>query len=307
MSLCFPHSRALIERVRPHQYRQIVFGPLSRLADAATVFSTPATSHSTRMDIGRWHAGAAVSGLVFAVLFALNPVFGSPGTSWILYRRWASASSATITPISTWRCVGRCAARGPCWPDGGGVRRRAQSERISRDCRSKGAGRLCIAMFRRSAMVCIAAPGLRRGSLIARRRFPSTQRRRGSVFGDFARFAEQAFKIIDWLPSRATAAAFAIVGDFEDAVFCWRTGGKMAGRPDGIVLASGVPAPLACAWGCRSLKRRVADRVEIGTGDEADVDFMQSAVGLVWRAIVLWLVLLLLFGAYQLVAVDEVE
>ena len=32
----------------------------------------------------------------------------------------------------------------------------------------------------------------------------------------------------------------------------------------------------------------VSDRAELGTGDDADVDFMQSAVGLVWRAIVLW-------------------
>ena len=38
----------------------------------------------------------------------------------------------------------------------------------------------------------------------------------------------------------------------------------------------------------------VAERAEIGTGEEADVDFMESAVGLVWRALVLWLLLLLL-------------
>jgi cobalamin biosynthesis protein CobD/CbiB len=36
------------------------------------------------------------------------------------------------------------------------------------------------------------------------------------------------------------------------------------------------------------------ERPELGTGDEADVDFMQSAVGLVWRAMVFWLIILLL-------------
>jgi cobalamin biosynthesis protein CobD/CbiB len=39
----------------------------------------------------------------------------------------------------------------------------------------------------------------------------------------------------------------------------------------------------------------------MGTGDAADVDFMQSAVGLVWRALVLWLLLLLLLGLASLV------
>ncbi|MBP6638159.1 MAG: CobD/CbiB family protein, partial [Sulfuritalea sp.] len=40
---------------------------------------------------------------------------------------------------------------------------------------------------------------------------------------DFSTFSRQVFGIIDWLPLRATASAFAIVGDFEDAVYCWRT------------------------------------------------------------------------------------
>ena len=43
----------------------------------------------------------------------------------------------------------------------------------------------------------------------------------GSVveFGDFARFPHQVFALLDWLPSRFTAASFAVVGDFEDAVY----------------------------------------------------------------------------------------
>ncbi|MBN8497378.1 hypothetical protein [Accumulibacter sp.] len=52
--------------------------------------------------------------------------------------------------------------------------------------------------------------------------------------------------------------------------------------------------------GQRAAGSRV-DRVEIGPGDEADVDFMESAVGLVWRALVLWCLLLLLLGLASLV------
>ena len=32
-------------------------------------------------------------------------------------------------------------------------------------------------------------------------------------------------------------------------------------------------------------------RPELGLGDEADVDYMQSTVGLIWRALVLWMFL----------------
>ena len=39
-------------------------------------------------------------------------------------------------------------------------------------------------------------------------------------FGQFGEFARQAYYWIDWLPLRLTAITFAIVGDFEDTVYC---------------------------------------------------------------------------------------
>jgi cobalamin biosynthesis protein CobD/CbiB len=119
---------------------------------------------------------------------------------------------------------------------------------------------------------------------------------------DFSLFSRQVFGIIDWLPLRATASAFAIVGDFEDAVFCWRT--QPAQWPDrelGIVLASGAGA-LGVQLGRPVVEGvEVSDRAELGLGDPADVDFMQSAVGLVWRATMLWMLLLFLLGLASLV------
>ena len=59
----------------------------------------------------------------------------------------------------------------------------------------------------------------------------------------FNQFTKQAFEWLDWLPARVTASSFAIVGDFEDAVYCWRT--HASGWSDkalGIVLASGAGA-----------------------------------------------------------------
>jgi adenosylcobinamide-phosphate synthase len=112
--------------------------------------------------------------------------------------------------------------------------------------------------------------------------------------GRFGEFSLAALRAIDWLPARCTAASFAIVGDFEDAVYCWRT--QAARWPDpllGVVLAAGAGAlglrlglPIAPAGG-------VADRPELGLGEEADVPFLDSTVGLVWRTLVLWLALVL--------------
>lgn len=114
---------------------------------------------------------------------------------------------------------------------------------------------------------------------------------------NFGKFAAQLYHWIEWLPMRLTAATFAIVGNFEDAVYCWRT--QAAGWPDpegGIILASGAGAlGVRLGMPVGQFDLSVA-RPELGFGDEADVDFMQSAVGLVWRALVFWLIMLLLLS-----------
>ncbi|MBI3903824.1 MAG: CobD/CbiB family protein [Nitrosomonadales bacterium] len=123
-----------------------------------------------------------------------------------------------------------------------------------------------------------------------------------SEFGEFGVFARQAYRWMEWLPLRLTATTFAIVGDFEDTVYCWRTQAQNWPDPEaGIVLASGAGA-LGVRLGSPIPQGGLPlDRPELGMGDEADADFMQSTVGLVWRALAFWLVLLLLLGLATLV------
>ena len=111
----------------------------------------------------------------------------------------------------------------------------------------------------------------------------------------FGVFFSRAFMLLDWLPARLTAATFAVVGDFEDAVFCWRTQApQWPDQASGILLASGAGAlgarlgmPVPDALGIEA-------RPELGVGDDVDVEHMQSAIGLIWRALVLCLLLLAL-------------
>jgi len=114
-------------------------------------------------------------------------------------------------------------------------------------------------------------------------------------FGAFGHFAARAFEVIDWLPARIAAACFAIVGDFEDAVYCWRTqASRWADRSSGILLASGAGA-LGVRLGMPVYESgEITERAELGLGEDADADFMQSAIGLVWRTLVLCLLLLTL-------------
>lgn len=123
-----------------------------------------------------------------------------------------------------------------------------------------------------------------------------------SMLGKFGEFARQAFYVLEWLPIRLTAMTFAIVGDFEDTIYCWRTQAK--NWPDseaGILLASGAGA-LGVRLGMPIPQDgMLVDREELGIGDDADTDFMQSAIGLVWRSVVFWMLLLMLLTLAHLV------
>ncbi|HEX8739640.1 MAG TPA: CobD/CbiB family protein [Casimicrobiaceae bacterium] len=112
--------------------------------------------------------------------------------------------------------------------------------------------------------------------------------------------ARRFLRLLDWLPARLTALAFAAVGDFEDAIYCWRTQARhwpdaLGGGAAGIVLATGAGAlgvrlggPLPGVSGEPEL------RPDLGVGDVVEPEVLPSAVGLVWRALVLWLLLVLL-------------
>jgi adenosylcobinamide-phosphate synthase len=124
----------------------------------------------------------------------------------------------------------------------------------------------------------------------------------------FGRFAAQAFYWIDWVPARLTAIAFAIVGNFEDAIYAWR---NFAERwPDeaiGIILSAGGGA-MGVRLGAPSVNAADVLPADVMTmesngiesdappGEESSARAMQSTVGLVWRSLLLWMLLLLLLS-----------
>jgi adenosylcobinamide-phosphate synthase len=125
----------------------------------------------------------------------------------------------------------------------------------------------------------------------------------------FGQFAAKAFYWIDWLPVRLTAVAFAVVGNFEDAIYAWRNfAHRWADEAKGIILTAGGGAmgvrlgtPYENASGVvlpadAATVDSLDTEAEVLPGVEPTVRALQSTVGLVWRALLLWMMLLLLLS-----------
>ncbi|MET3130851.1 adenosylcobinamide-phosphate synthase [Oxalobacteraceae bacterium GrIS 1.11] len=124
----------------------------------------------------------------------------------------------------------------------------------------------------------------------------------------FGQFAARAFYWIDWIPVRLTAVAFAVVGNFEDAIYAWRNfADRWQDEAIGIILSAGGGAmgvrlgtPLENASKVLPLDAATVDTTESESeslpGEEPSVRSLQSTVGLVWRALLLWMLLLLLLS-----------
>lgn len=124
----------------------------------------------------------------------------------------------------------------------------------------------------------------------------------------FGRFAAQAYYWIDWAPARLTAAAFAVVGNFEDAVYAWRNfAHRWHDETMGIILSAGggamgvrLGSPAENATALMPADAVALDAsgldADILPGEEASPRALQSTVGLVWRALLLWMLLLLLLS-----------
>lgn len=115
---------------------------------------------------------------------------------------------------------------------------------------------------------------------------------------EFGRFAQRAFAWIDWAPARMSALGFAMVGDFEGAVYCWRKV-KGAGGFPGVESRAVVLGAASGALGIRIMSSAESARYFDEPGQEGaglrepDSATPRSMVGLAWRSLILWLILLL--------------
>ena len=150
------------------------------------------------------------------------------------------------------------------------------------------------------------------------------------------RSAARAWGVIDYVPARVTSLGFAVVGSFEEAIDAWRqythrltanVSAISGNRNDGVILAATSGAVNVQLGGAALKARRLTGTVggvstgaagldtgaasepesvtdpeafEATPGRQPEVAHLRSIVGLVWRSVVLWMVLLALLTLARL-------
>ena len=287
----------LLEQIWPLPYRLIIQEPLTRLARFVESFLN-AGERSYGLIAWLIAVGGLVlfAGGVYALLYSFSPLLAGLWNILVLYLTMG------FRQFSDYYLAIQQALR---MDDLAQARRFLADwrEQSSEDISSPEIARLAIEQALRvshqhvfGVLICfLLLPGPCGAVLYRSAAFFSHMwgKRTDTDVGTFGRFSQQAFAFIDWLPSRFTAIGFAIVGNFEDALYCWRTQADIApdspsGNGVGIVLASG-----SGAMGLRLCNEAAGDN-ESAERTAAGVDAMQSTIGLLWRALILWLLVLLL-------------
>jgi len=136
--------------------------------------------------------------------------------------------------------------------------------------------------------------------------------------------ASQAWGVMDYLPARITSLGFAVVGSFEDAIDAWRNYSQrisndasmtLESRNDGIILAA-TSGAVNVRLGGQAMQTTFDPNASAGflavdaatldapmqptLGRVPEVAHLRSIVGLVWRSVVLWMVLLALLTLARL-------
>jgi adenosylcobinamide-phosphate synthase len=124
--------------------------------------------------------------------------------------------------------------------------------------------------------------------------------------------ASHAWTVVDWVPARMTAISFAVVGSFEDAIDGWRSySARHPGDNNGVILAAtagAVGIKLGGGANQNASSPKEGTPLEVTVRLSTDATFSQSPelahlaviVGLVWRTVVMWMVLLALLTLARL-------
>jgi adenosylcobinamide-phosphate synthase len=132
--------------------------------------------------------------------------------------------------------------------------------------------------------------------------------------------SRQLFALLDHVPARLTAFGFAVVGNFEDAVDAWRRHAVLWVRPNEGTILSAASGALGVRLGGQVAPAAGTDQADVtrtlirgqspevieaqgstSNGVPPQMAHLRSVVGLIWRSVVLWMLLLALLSLANLV------
>jgi adenosylcobinamide-phosphate synthase len=120
---------------------------------------------------------------------------------------------------------------------------------------------------------------------------------RNARYLHFGRAAARIDDVLNWLPARCCALSYALVGNRQAALRCWRTQAAQCDSPNaGPVMASGAGALGVVLGGDASYGGELHWRPTLGEGRTVQVQDIAGALGLLRRATALWVVILLVCG-----------
>lgn len=294
----------LLEQVRPHAHPNVAMRALAGVADrVARHFNAGQPGHGV---LGWLVVMVPLCVGVIAVELILCAVSGVLGWVWstlVLYFcvsfRQVSQPFSTIAQALKQQDVD--AARRHLMQWSGAPQAELDQRDVARltiEAGFRAAHRHVFAPMLMAAVFGPAGAVLHLGALLLRQRWHEAA---PPELAHFGAFAQRAYGWIDLVPSRLTAAGFAIAGNFEDAFYCWRNQAvRWPDRNEGTLLASGAGAVGVRLGGPLRHITHIEERPELGMGEEPDADALESALGLVWRAGVIWMIVVLIVGVARL-------
>ncbi|TAN50734.1 MAG: cobalamin biosynthesis protein [Methylococcaceae bacterium] len=113
-------------------------------------------------------------------------------------------------------------------------------------------------------------------------------------YQDFGWAAARLDDVLNYLPARCTALAYALVGNTAGALRCWRLQAPQWKSPNaGPVMAAGAGALGVLLGGEAVYQQRLQQRPTLGAGVAPDAEHIGLALRLLDRAVLLWLAVLL--------------
>jgi adenosylcobinamide-phosphate synthase len=120
--------------------------------------------------------------------------------------------------------------------------------------------------------------------------------------------SQNVWLYMDWIPSRLTAITFAVVGNFEEAIDSWRFHINRFDRSNDAVILAATSGALNIELGVTPLQKETLKDTGEPQGNDPvlgqtpQIAHLKSVVGLLWRGVVMWMLILALFSLSRLMS-----
>jgi len=123
---------------------------------------------------------------------------------------------------------------------------------------------------------------------------------KNSTFLHFGWAAAKLDDLLNYIPARLCAVAYAVGGNTKLAFHCWRTQAHKCASPNGgVVMATGAGSLNISLGGAAEYDGYHCDKPILGDGRDANATDIARSVNLVWLSAILLIALLLLLGLCQ--------